>query len=104
MDLQVILWKKDTPPTQDEIEQILEGEGLLYYSWSNGPGDIYPAHVHPFDKILYVVSGSISFELPSNGKSILLKAGDRFELPAGTWHGAIVGPDGVVCLEAHQPT
>ncbi|NIW45673.1 MAG: cupin, partial [Gammaproteobacteria bacterium] len=55
MDLQVILWKKDTPPTQDEIEQILEGEGLLYYSWSNGPGDIYPAHVHPFDKILYVV-------------------------------------------------
>ena len=102
MDLQVIPWNKDTPPTRVEIEQRLDSEGLTYYSWSNGPGDIYAAHVHTFDKILYVVSGSISFELPNTGKSILLKAGDRLELPAGTWHGAIVGPDGVICLEAHQ--
>jgi hypothetical protein len=30
-----------------------------------------------------------------------LVAGDRFELPAGTEHEALVGPDGVTCLEAH---
>ena len=32
-----------------------------------------------------------------------LAAGDRLELPAGTAHDAIVGPNGVVCLEAHLP-
>ena len=27
--------------------------------------------------------------------------GDRLDLPAGTRHDAVVGPDGVRCLEAH---
>jgi hypothetical protein len=30
-----------------------------------------------------------------------LGAGDRLELPARTLHAAIVGPEGVDCLEAH---
>jgi hypothetical protein len=29
--------------------------------------------------------------------------GDRLDLPAGTAHDAVVGPDGVTCLEAHVP-
>ena len=29
--------------------------------------------------------------------------GDRLDLPAGTSHDAVVGPDGVTCLEAHLP-
>ena len=33
------------------------------YSWSNGPGDRYAAHSHSFEKILYCVSGSITFTL-----------------------------------------
>jgi hypothetical protein len=33
---------------------------------------------------------------------VTLNAGDRLELPAGTLHDAIVGPRGVVCLEAHR--
>ena len=28
--------------------------------------------------------------------------GDRLELPAGVAHNASVGPEGVVCLEAHR--
>jgi hypothetical protein len=34
---------------------------------------------------------------------VSLAAGDRLELPAGTIHDAVVGPDGVTCLEAHLP-
>ncbi len=32
-----------------------------------------------------------------------LRVGDRLDLPAGTSHDAVVGPDGVSCLEAHLP-
>lgn len=81
----------------------LRAEGLEPSSWSNGPGDRYGAHEHGFDKVIAVASGSISFGLPADGRSIELEAGDRLELPAGTAHDAQVGRIGVTCLEAHLP-
>lgn len=81
----------------------LRAEGLDPSSWSNGPGDRYTAHDHPFDKVIVVAAGSITFGLPADGRSIELEAGDRLDLPAGTAHDAHVGPIGVTCLEAHLP-
>ncbi len=76
-------------------------EGLDPYSWSNGPFDNYSAHTHSYDKVIYVVQGSITFGLPELNQSLTLKAGDRLDLPAGTVHNANVGAEGVVCLEGH---
>ena len=81
----------------------LRAEGLEPSSWSNGPDDRYAAHEHGYDKVIGVVSGSITFGLPAVDRSIQLEAGDRLELPAGTAHDALVGPIGVTCLEAHLP-
>jgi uncharacterized protein YjlB len=78
-------------------------EGLDPGTWSNGPGDVYGAHEHGYDKVIAVERGSIRFGLPATGETIDLVAGDRLELPAGTRHDARVGPDGVACLEAHLP-
>jgi len=86
-----------------DLELRLRREGLDPSSWSNGPGDRYPAHQHGYDKVIAVERGSIRFGLPSEGRSIDLSAGDRLELPAGTSHDAHVGPGGVTCLEAHLP-
>jgi len=36
------------------------------------------------------------------GDSIYLQAGDRLDLAAGVMHDAVVGQQGVVCLEAHR--
>jgi hypothetical protein len=47
------------------------------------------------------VAGSIRFGLPGRGDAVNLGVGDRLDLPAGTDHEAVVGPDGVTCLEAH---
>jgi hypothetical protein len=47
-----------------------------------------------------VEQGSIHYGLP-RGDAVDLVVGDRLELPAGTEHDALVGPDGVTCLEAH---
>ncbi|MEJ2640867.1 MAG: cupin domain-containing protein [Desulfosarcinaceae bacterium] len=101
--LQVISWPSEAPLTPEAVEARMQAEDLPYYRWSNGPGDVYGVHHHGYHKIIYVVSGSIIFNLPQNDRQVALSAGDRLALPAGTAHGAVVGPEGVVCLEAHQP-
>ena len=87
----------------DRLAEALRSEGFEAGSWSNGPGDVYAAHAHPYDKVLVVTRGSIVFGLPDLGRSEALTVGDRLDLPAGTRHDARVGPDGVRCLEAHRP-
>lgn len=77
-------------------------EGLAPYAWSNGPFDTYSAHSHGYDKVIYVVRGSITFGLPELGQELKLKAGDRLDLPAGVVHNATIGAEGVVCLEGHK--
>ena len=94
-------WKSETPPSRDELWHIMTDEGLSLYAWSNRPFDVYPAHTHNYDKVIYVVSGSITFGLPDLERNLTLFSGDRLDLPKGTAHDALVGKDGVVCLEGH---
>ena len=100
-DVSVEKWLGTKTPSPSEIEARMRQEGLGFYRWCNGPGDVYGAHDHPYHKIIYVVSGDITFGLPDQGRQVHLEAGDRLDLPAGITHDAVVGKDGVVCLEAH---
>jgi quercetin dioxygenase-like cupin family protein len=100
--VRITRWDHSRPSTEHEIRHALEGEGLRPYSWSNVPGDVYGAHSHSYDKVLYVVQGSIVFGLPDSGQQIELSAGDRLDLGHGVRHDAVVGPRGVVCLEAQR--
>jgi uncharacterized protein YjlB len=87
----------------DQLDRRLRDEGLDPSAWSNGPGDRYAAHEHRYDKVIVVERGSIRFGLPASSEGIDLVAGDRLSLPAGTSHDALVGPAGVICIEAHLP-
>jgi quercetin dioxygenase-like cupin family protein len=102
MIINTLHWPGAEPPTEAAIRRILQQEGLQPYRWSNDPGDVYSAHVHSYHKVIYVVAGSITFGLPDEGQAVTLRPGDRLELPPGMVHDAGVGPDGVVCLEAHR--
>jgi quercetin dioxygenase-like cupin family protein len=82
----------------DSVEQKLRAEADRCYQWSNGPGAVYAVHDHPYRKILYVAQGAITFT-PSGKPAIVMKPGDRLDLPAGTPHGAVVGSEGVTCWE-----
>ena len=95
-------WTEPDAPPQSRLWQIMTGEGLNPYTWSNGPFDVYAAHSHGYDKVIYVVQGSITFGLPQLNQKLTLKAGDRLDLPAGVIHDAHVGAQGVVCLEGHR--
>ena len=99
---QVTPWPDSTSPTESTLRQRCADEGLSPYSWSNGPHDVYAAHSHSYNKVIYVVHGSITFGLPELDQKLTLNAGDRLDLPAGTVHDATVGPQGVSCLEAHK--
>ena len=99
--VEVIRWPNEQSPNEALLRNILADEDLHPYRWSNGPGDVYGAHSHSYHKVIYVVRGSITFGLPDSGEEITLNRGDRLELPAGVTHDAVVGKQGVACLEAH---
>ena len=99
--LRVVSWAGSAPPAESELRKLLADESLKGYVWSNGPGDVYGVHVHDYNKVIYVIRGSIAFGLPHVGRTLTLAAGDRLDLPAGTVHDAVVGESGVACLEAH---
>ena len=101
-ELRVTPWPNAEPPTESAIRRMFDAERLRPYAWSNGPGDVYSAHHHAYHKVIYVVAGSITFGLPDEGRQVTLNTGDRLDLPADVVHDAVVGPQGVVCLEAHH--
>ena len=101
-EITVTPWSGDEEPTAGAIHRRLADEGLKPYRWSNHPGDTYGTHAHNYHKVIYVLEGSITFGLPDRGEKVELHKGDRLEVPPGVRHDAVVGPRGVVCLEAHR--
>lgn len=88
--------------TRDEALAALAAAGCSApRSWGNGPGDVYGAHEHERDKVLFCTAGEIVFHLAEG--DVALRAGDRLDLPAGTRHAATVGPEGCSCVEAWGP-
>ncbi|MEP7059647.1 MAG: AraC family ligand binding domain-containing protein [Actinomycetota bacterium] len=69
-------------------------------SWSNGPMETYGRHEHGYHKVLFCLSGSITFR--TDDGEIELSAGDRLDLEPGTTHSAAVGPRGCRCIEASR--
>lgn len=86
---------------EPELPDRLRAEGLDPGTWGNGPGDVYAAHRHGYDKVVVCVRGSITFGLPAPGNEVRLDVSNRLELPAGVDHDAVVGPAGATCLEAN---
>jgi hypothetical protein len=100
--VQLTPWSSSDAPSELDLRRLMQAEGLSPYPWSNAPYDTYAAHSHTYDKIIYCVSGSITFGLPQHNRQLTLHPGDRLELPAAVVHDAVVGSEGVTCLEAHQ--
>ena len=71
-------------------------------AWSNGPGDRYAAHEHPYTKLVVCAEGSITFLVGDEGTPVNLAPGQGFELPPRTRHAAVVGPGGCTCVEGHR--
>jgi quercetin dioxygenase-like cupin family protein len=50
------------------------------------PGFAFPKHTHPGEEIIYVIEGTLEYEI--DGKVSKVKAGDVLFVPAGVVHSA----------------
>jgi quercetin dioxygenase-like cupin family protein len=101
MSVTVTRWRGPDAPEPDGLLLRLRSPGRHYAVWGNAPGDTYAVHTHTYRKHLVCLSGGIRFTLPATGEAVDLAPGDELDLPPDTPHGAIVGPRGVRCAEAH---
>jgi quercetin dioxygenase-like cupin family protein len=65
------------------------------------PGAAFGRHRHPGEEIIYVIEGTLQYEVDGKG-SVTLKAGDVLFIPAGTIHAAKnVGTDNAAELATY---
>lgn len=100
--LRRLSWAGAARPSPATVARRLREEGVEPHAWSNGPGDRYGSHEHPYEKVLMCAAGSITFLIGQDAAPVELAAGDGFVLPAGTRHAAVVGPAGCTCLEGSR--
>lgn len=101
--MRIIRWQEPEAPREQTLRERMQSEGLHPYSWSNGPGVTYAVHSHSYEKVLYCVRGSIRFMLhdtTDEETEVELAPGDCMILAAGERHSAVVGAQGVICMEA----
>lgn len=78
-----------------------EEEGFAsVYEWQDPAGTVYQPHSHKGKVSLFVTDGSITFDF--SGEKMEAKAGERFDVPVGKVHGALVGPKGWICIVGEE--
>ena len=102
--IRVQKWLHDMAPNEDYLIDMLIVEGLAPRRLTLAPGEVTAAQAVPYDRILFVLNGSMTFGFQVDDEPTHLRAGDRLEIPAATLHNAVVGSDGVTFLEARRKT
>jgi quercetin dioxygenase-like cupin family protein len=91
-------WSQFLAPNPAMLRQSLTLEGYEVFQWCDQPGTVYGPHKHDDEQSHWVVSGSIELIVQGAG-TVLLSAGDRDYMPAGTYHSArVVGDEPVLYL------
>ncbi len=76
----------------DVLKKRFKNEGFAHvYEWHDEPNTEYPEHAHKGKVSFYVLQGSVIFSGKINQT---VKAGERFDVPVGIKHSALVGPEG----------
>jgi quercetin dioxygenase-like cupin family protein len=79
------------------LKQKLADEGLPHiYEWHDEPGTDYPSHAHKGAVAMYILDGGLTFWFGE--EIVVLKEGDRFDVPVGKEHMAKVGENGCTFL------
>lgn len=81
----------DVAMVADYFKKQFEQEFPIVYEWHDEPGVVYENHTHQGKVSLYVTKGSVTF---SGGIEKAVVTGERFGVPPGITHSAVVGPEG----------
>lgn len=81
---------------------IFEAEGLFPSEEQLATKVHIADHRHPFDEIRVVMTGALLMNI--SGNQILLRAGDRIDIPSNTKHSYSSQSDGgCTCIVANRP-
>ncbi|MCB9818808.1 hypothetical protein H6788_01370 [Candidatus Nomurabacteria bacterium] len=78
-----------------------EEEGFAsVYEWSDPADTVYKPHSHKGKVSLFITDGEIEFDF--SGEKKIVKVGERFDVPIGAEHSAVVGPNGWIGIVAEE--
>lgn len=76
-----------------DFKQKLRNEGFAHvYEWDDAPGTSYPPHAHKGKVSFYVTYGQVTVTI--RDREIVVKEGQRLDIPVGIEHAMEVGPQG----------
>ncbi len=82
-----------------EIAIVADTNRLFFSYYSIKPGSWFePPDIHAGDEIYYCLKGEATMFDPINGDTFILKEGDGFFIPKGTWHVGYNFGDKPFCL------
>ncbi|MNT20202.1 Acireductone dioxygenase [compost metagenome] len=94
-------WQAPLVPTQQQVNMILESEGLEPAEEIYGPQEKIKEHRHPFAEVRFIIEGEMIFNI--SGNQFVLRPGDRVEIPANTKHSHVAhGGNRCVCVCASR--
>lgn len=97
----VFRWQAPTPPSVEQITMILFSEGLEAKEETIEKQQKNIEKRHPFSEVRMVAGGEILVNIA--GTQLLLRAGDRIEIPANTRHSITAQNDTALTIYAHRP-
>ena len=75
-------------------KEILQSEGFVHvYEWHDEPNIEYPKHSHSGKVSIFIENGDVTFSF-SDGVTYMVQSGERFDVPVGIEHTAVVGLNG----------
>lgn len=91
-------WSEIYAPNPAMLRHILATEGYRVFQWCDQPDRSYAQHMHHEDQSHWIVSGALELTVENFG-TVVLEAGDRDFMPAGTYHSArVIGEEPVIYL------
>ncbi len=97
----IFRWQASIPPSSDQIRAILQSEGLDPKEEVISKVQRQVEKRHPFGEVRFVAEGELLLNVA--GTQLLLRAGDRIEIPANTRHSYLAQNDAVVTYFSHRP-
>jgi len=84
MNVRVLTWNKTRTPTEEELRALMIKEGMKPTIEVMDKNEFVDVHAHSHDECRILVSGKVEF--CAEGRSFVLKPGDRIDLKKGTAH------------------
>jgi hypothetical protein len=83
---------RDIELIKEYLKERFKKDGYLHiFEWTDAPNTIYEEHEHKGRTAFYILRGAVTF---TSGFDKTFTVGERFDVPPGIKHTAIVGPEG----------